>query len=375
MQAVKAEAHVPFVDLKAQYASIKDEIDSAIAAVIARSAFVGGPFVKEFENAFAAYCGAGHCIGVANGTDAIAIALRTLGVGPGDEVVTAANSFIATAEAITMAGARVVFVDIDPLTSNIDVTRIEEKITPKTKAIVPVHLYGQPADMDPVRAIARQHGLWVVGDAAQAHGSMYKGRPVAGLADITCFSFYPGKNLGAYGDAGAIVTDSPEWGAKARILANHGRMAKYDHSIEGVNSRLDGIQAAVLSAKLRHLETWTEARRAHACRYNVWLKGSQVVTPGELEGVRAVYHLYVVRIPAGHRDGLQASLRQAGIETGIHYPIALPYLNAYRYLGHTAGDFPEALKASREVLSLPMFAELTELQAEQVVAGIRAFGP
>ena len=374
MQAVKAEPNVPFVDLKAQYASIKDEIDAAIAAVIAQSAFVGGPFVKEFEQAFAGYCGAGHCIGVANGTDAIAIALRTLGVGPGDEVITAANSFIATAEAITMAGAGVVFVDIDPRTYNIDVTRIEEKITPRTKAVIPVHLYGQPADMDPVRALARRHGLWVVGDAAQAHGSMYKGQPVSGLADITCFSFYPGKNLGAYGDAGAIVTDNPDWAAKARILANHGRMAKYDHSIEGVNSRLDGIQAAVLSAKLGHLEVWTEARRAHAGRYSTMLEGSQVVTPGELDGVRAVYHLYVVRVPAGRRGGLQASLKQAGIETGIHYPIALPYLNAYRYLGHTEEDFPEALRASGEVLSLPMFAELTEQQAGQVAAGIRAFG-
>ena len=208
----------------------------------------------------------------------------------------------------------------------------------------------------------------MVGDAAQAHGALYKGRPIASLADMTCYSFYPGKNLGAYGDGGAIVTDNPEWAAKARVLANHGRSAKYDHDLEGVNSRLDGIQAAILGAKLPHLEDWTEARRAHARRYNSLLEGTGIVTPGELDDVRAVYHLYVVRIPGGRRDAAQASLKQAGIETGIHYPIALPYLNAYRHLGHTEKDFPEALKASKEILSLPMFAELTEEQAEHVVS-------
>jgi dTDP-4-amino-4,6-dideoxygalactose transaminase len=374
MQGVNAIMGVPFVDLKAQYSSIKDEVDRAIAAVIAQSAFVGGTFVKAFDEAFARYCGVGHCIGVANGTDAIVIALRTLGVGPGDEVITAANTFIATSEAVTMAGARVVFVDIDPRTGNIDNARIADKITPKTRAIVPVHLYGQPADMDPIRAIAKQHSLWVVGDAAQAHGSLYKGRPIATLADITCFSFYPGKNLGAYGDGGAIVTDNAEWAAKARMLANHGRSTKYGHEVEGLNSRLDGIQAAILNVKLGHLEAWTEARRANAYRYNALFKDSGVVTPVELNEVRAVYHLYVVRVPAARRGQLQASLKQAGTDTGIHYPIALPYLNAYRHLGHTEKDFPEALKASGEILSLPMFAELTEEQAEHVVSSIRAFG-
>ena len=374
MDAVKTHVNVPFVDLKAQYASIKDEVDRAIAAVIAHSAFVGGTFVKAFDEAFARYCGVSHCIGVANGTDALAIALRALGVGPGDEVITAANTFIATSEAVTMAGARAVFVDIDPRTCNIDVSRIEEKITPKTKAIIPVHLYGQPADLDSARAIAKKHGLWVVGDAAQAHGSLHKGRPIATLADMTCFSFYPGKNLGAYGDGGAIVTDNAGWAAKARVLANHGRSAKYDHELEGVNSRLDGIQAAILNVKLGHLEAWTEARRANAYRYNALFKGSGVLAPAELDDVRAVYHLYVVRVPAARREELQASLKQAGIETGIHYPIALPYLNAYRHLGHTTKDFPESLKASGEILSLPMFAELTEEQAKHVVSSVRAFG-
>lgn len=374
MQGVNAIMGVPFVDLKAQYHSIKSEIDSAVGAVIAQSAFVGGTFVKEFEEAFARYCGVGHCVGVANGTDAIAVALKTLGVEPGDEVITAANTFIATSEAVTMAGARVVFVDIDPRTCNIDVARIEEKITPKTKAIIPVHLYGQPADMDPIRAIAKKHGLWVLGDAAQAHGSLYKGLPIATLADITCFSFYPGKNLGAYGDAGAIVTDNAEWAATARMVSNHGRSTKYGHEVEGVNSRLDGIQAAILNVKLGHLEAWTEARRANAYRYNALFQGSHVVTPAELEGVRAVYHLYVVRVPAARRADLQASLKQAGIDTGIHYPIALPYLNAYRHLGHTEKEFPEALKASGEILSLPMFAELTDEQAKHVVGRLREFG-
>jgi dTDP-4-amino-4,6-dideoxygalactose transaminase len=374
MQGGNTVMNVPFVDLKAQYHSIKGEIDAAIGAVLEKSAFVGGPFVKEFEDAFARYCGVAHCVGVANGTDAIVVALKTLGVGPGDEVITAANSFIATSEAVTMAGARVVFVDIDPRTCNINVTRIEEKITGRTKAIIPVHLYGQPADMDPVRALARKHGLWVVGDAAQAHGSLYRGQPIATLADITCFSFYPGKNLGAYGDGGALVTDNAEWEAKARMLANHGRSTKYGHEVEGLNSRLDGVQAAILNVKLRHLEDWTEARRANAYRYNALFKDSGIVPPGELVGVRAVYHLYVVRVPAGRRQEVQASLKQDGIETGIHYPIALPYLNAYRHLGHTEREFPEALKASGAILSLPMFAELTDAQAQHVAGRLLALG-
>src|SRR5262245_4462753 len=259
-----ATASIPFVDLKTQYESIKPEIDAAIASVISQTAFIGGPFVKAFEEAFARYCSVEHCVGLANGTDALFIALRTLGIGPGDEVITVANSFIATSEAIRMAGAQVVFVDINSVTLNIDVERIEGKITPRTKAIIPVHLYGQPADMAPIRALARKHGLRVVGDAAQAHGARYQGRPIAQLADITCYSFYPGKNLGAYGDAGALVTDNAEWASAARMLANHGRTKKYDHDFEGVNSRLDGLQAAILSVKLRHLEQWTEQRRQNA---------------------------------------------------------------------------------------------------------------
>jgi dTDP-4-amino-4,6-dideoxygalactose transaminase len=363
MQTLETTLNIPLVDLKAQYDSIKPDIDAAISSVLTQTAFVGGSFVKEFEEAFARYCGVDRCVGLANGTDALFIALKALGVGAGDEVITVANSFIATSEAITMAGAKVVFVDINPTTYTMDVARIEEKITARTKAIIPVHLYGQPADMDPILALAKKHGLRVVGDAAQAHGAMYKGRPISQFADITCFSFYPGKNLGAYGDAGALVTNNEAWAASARMLANHGRTKKYDHDFEGVNSRLDGLQAAILSVKLRHLDAWTESRRTSAYRYNEALSGTPVVTPVEIENVRAVYHLYVIRVPGGRRDELQEHLKAHGISTGIHYPIALPYLNAYRHIERRDGEFAHALKASGEILSLPMFPELA---AEQV---------
>ncbi len=371
MRASETTTSIPLVDLKAQYESIKEEIDAAIGAVLRDTAFIGGRFVSEFEDAFARYSGTRFCVGVANGTDALFVALKTIGVGPGDEVITAANSFIATSEAITMTGARVVFVDIDPRTCNVDVARIEEKITPRTKAILPVHLYGQPADMDPLLAVARTHGLRVIGDAAQAHGALYKGQPIAKLADITCFSFYPGKNLGAYGDAGALVTDDDEWAARARMFANHGRTRKYDHEFEGINSRLDGLQAAVLGVKLRHLDAWTLQRQRHARWYSESLKGAGVVTPAEPDGVSPVYHLYVVRVPGGCRSALQQHLEASGIRTGIHYPIALPFLNAYRHLNHSSADFPEASRASGEILSLPMFPELTEEQLAHVVNTIR----
>jgi dTDP-4-amino-4,6-dideoxygalactose transaminase len=373
MQTLNATTNIPFVDLKAQYQSIRSEVDAAVASVIERTAFVGGPFVKDFEEAFARYCRVNYCVGLANGTDALFIALKTLGIGAGDEVITVANSFVATSEAIKMAGAQVVFVDINPKTFTIDVTRIEEKITPRTKAILPVHLYGQPADMGPILDLAKKHGLRVIGDAAQAHGAEYKGQAIAKLADITCFSFYPGKNLGAYGDAGALVTDNEEWAASARMFANHGRIKKYDHDLEGVNSRLDGLQAAVLSVKLRHLEDWTERRRANASKYTEALKGLPLGTPKELDGIRAVYHLYVVRVPNGDRDTLRDFLKERGIEAGVHYPIALPYLNAYRYLNHGESDFPDSLQASREILSLPMFPELTDQQIDVIAGEIRKF--
>jgi dTDP-4-amino-4,6-dideoxygalactose transaminase len=366
--------NIPLVDLKAQYRSIKNEMDSAISEVLSSTSFIGGKCLETFERDFALFCKTKRCIGVGNGTDALFIALKALGIGQGDEVITAANTFIATSEAITMTGAGVVFVDINPLTYNMDVNKLEEKITERTKAILPVHLYGQPADMEPIQSLAGKHNLKVVGDAAQAHASQYKGRPIASWADLTCFSFYPGKNLGAYGDAGAVVTDDDSLADRVRMIANHGRLDKYNHLIEGVNSRLDSIQAAVLAAKLHHLEDWTERRRRNAYAYNNHLKGLQVVTPHEIDDVRAVYHLYVVRIDSKIRKPLQDFLKERGIATGIHYPIGLPYLKAYGYLNHSERDFPEALKASGEILSLPMYPELEESQIEYVAESMRAFG-
>ena len=364
---------IPLVDLRAQYASIKEEIDVAIHTVISDTAFIGGPHLKSFEHEFAGFCGVKHCVGVGNGTDALFIALKVLGVGQGDEVITAANSFVATSEAIAMAGAQVTFVDINAETYNIDVDKIEEKISGRTKAIVPVHLFGQPADMDPILGLSRKYNLKIVSDVAQAHGSLYRGKSIASLADFACFSFYPGKNLGAYGDGGALVTNNQEWAEKARMFANHGRVQKYEHQVKGVNSRLDGLQAAILSVKLRRLDEWTQLRRRNASLYSQQLKGLGVPTPVEIEDVRAVYHLYVIRVEAEIRFRLQEFLSSSGVGTGVHYPIALPYLEAYNYLNHRATDFPKAFAASKEILSLPMYPELTEEQIQYVVEKIAEF--
>jgi len=365
--------NIPLVDLQSQYESIRKEIDSVISEVISKSAFVGGPYVEAFEKAFADFCNVKHCIGVANGTDALFIALKVLGIGEGDEVITAANTFIATSEAITMTGAKVVFVDINPQTYNIDVKKIEEKVTTKTRAIIPVHLYGQPADIDTILKIARKHNLKVIEDAAQAHGAVYKGRQIGSIGDIACFSFYPGKNLGAYGDAGAIVTNNDELALQARMFANHGRFEKYDHKIEGVNSRLDGLQAAILRVKLRYLPQWSENRRKNAYLYNEYLKDTDLITPVEIDNVKAVYHLYVVRVKKELRQRLQEHLKAKGISTGIHYPIALPNLKAYSHLNHNENDFPEATKASKEILSLPMYPELKETQIQFITEEIKKF--
>jgi dTDP-4-amino-4,6-dideoxygalactose transaminase len=365
---------IPLVDLKAQYESIKAEIDGAIATVILEAAFIGGSHVKTFESTFAAFCGAKHCVGVGNGTDAIFLTLKAMGIGGGDEVITAANSFIATSEAITMAGARAVFVDIRPETCNIDPDRIGEKITGRTKAILPVHLYGQPADMDPILRLAGIHGLKVIEDAAQAHGAVYKGRTVGTLGDAACFSFYPGKNLGAYGDAGAVVTDDERLSVKIRMLANHGRVGKYDHQFEGVNSRLDGLQAAILNVKLTHLPRWTKQRRTNARLYGKYLGGVDgIVPPAEASVAEAVYHLYVTRVKKDFRQPLQEYLKAEGIQTGIHYPVILPRLNAYSYLHQGENDFPEAARACGEILSLPMFPELQERQIRYISEKISGF--
>lgn len=355
---------VPFVDLQAQYTSIKREIDEAIAQVINESAFIGGKYVGQFEDHFARFCKAKYCIGVGNGTDAAYIALRSLGIGKGDEVITVANSFVATSEAITMTGAKVVFVDCDAKTYNMDAERVPSMITPRTKAIVPVHLYGHPADMVALKRIAEEYGLFLIEDAAQAHGAEIEGQRVGTFGHLACFSFYPSKNLGAYGDAGAIVTNDQGLSRTCRMIANHGRTEKYDHEFEGVNSRLDGLQAAILNMKLKYLESWTERRRRISAVYGEFLQDSEVVTPVEAPGVRHVYHLYVVRV--ANRDAVQTALKEQRIGTGIHYPIALPNLKAYRYLEHTPEDFPIATRYSKEILSLPMYPELTEGQIEYV---------
>ncbi len=361
---------VPFVDLKAQYNSIKGEIDQAIAQVIENSAFIGGKHVQEFEHSFAAYIGAKHCVGVGNGTDALFIALKALGIGAGDEVITVANSFVATSEAITNARARVVFVDCDEKTYNIDVNKIEQAITDKTKAIIPVHLYGQPADMDKILEIARKYSLYVIEDAAQAHGAEYKGRKIGTFGDCACFSFYPGKNLGAYGDAGAVVTNNDELAEKVKKFANHGRLSKYNHEFEGVNSRLDGLQAAILNVKLKYLEKWTERRREAAKRYDEKLTGL-VVTPFVLPEVRHVYHLYVIQVEK--RDELRQFLSEREVSTGIHYPIPLPFLQAYSYLNHKPEDFPVANYLKDRIVSLPMFGDITLEQVDYVAEQIKFF--
>ncbi len=360
---------VPFVDLKAQYLSLKAELDGAIGRIVSETAFIGGPYAAEFEASFAEYIGVKHCVAVANGTDAIEIGLRSIGVEPGDEVLVPANTFLATAEGVTNIGATVVFIDNDPKTYNIDPAKIEEKITPKTKAIIPVHLYGLPAEMDEVVAIARKHNLKILEDCAQAHGAIYKGRKPGTFGDAATFSFYPSKNLGAFGDAGAIVTNNAEYAERARLIANHGQASKNRHTIVGRNSRMDGIHAAVLSVKLPHLDGWLDARRVNAKLYNELLADSGLTLPFEPEYSRHIYHLYVVQVPV--RDAVQAKLNEAGIETGIHYPTALPFMEAYAYLGHQPSDFPVAYSQMSKIISLPMYAELTREMIEHVCGTLK----
>ena len=356
---------IPLVDLKAQYKVIKPEIETALRRVIESTAFILGPEVAAFEEEFAAFCEARHAVGISSGTDALHLALRACGVKPGDEVITTPFTFIATTEAISMCGARPVFVDIDGRTYNIDPTQIEAHITPRTKAILPVHLYGQPADMDPILEIARRYHLRVIEDAAQAHGARYKGKRVGTLADVACFSFYPGKNLGAYGDAGAIVTNDDGIAEQVQLLRNHGRREKYEHLMEGFGNRLDALQAAILRAKLPYLEEWNKRRQECAAQYTRLLADQEIVTPFVPEWAEPVWHLYVVRVK--DRERVRAELRQAGIASGIHYPLALHVQPAYEYSGYHRGDFPYAEAATAEVLSLPMYPELTEAQINYIV--------
>lgn len=362
---------IKFVDLKKQYLGIKKEIDKAIGGVIKDSAFIGGERVKKFEKEFAYLIGAAHCVGVGNGTDALFIALKGLGIGQGDEVIVPANTFIATAEAVSAGGASVVFADCEEKFYCLDISDVKKKITAKTKAVIAVHLYGQPANMDELSLLCRKHKLFLIEDTAQAHLAKYKEKTVGTIGDVGCFSFYPGKNLGAYGDAGAIVTDDEKIAFKCRLLANHGRIEKYDHLIEGYNSRLDSLQAAILSVKLKYLKKWNKKRRCLAQKYNELLKGLPIVCPEEFSGASCVYHLYVIRCK--ERDQLRDFLKSNGIETGIHYPVALPFLKAYDRLAARPESFPVSFRLQNEILSLPLYPELTEQEIRRIVQKIKQF--
>ena len=359
---------IPLCDLKAQYQSIQGEIDDAIKSVIARTNFIQGEDVRLLEKEFAAYSGASFGVAASSGTDALHLALLALGVGPGDEVITTPMTFTATAEPVCYCGARPVLVDIDPDTFNIDPRRIEAAITPRTKVIMPVHLYGRPADMDPILEVAKRHGLAVLEDAAQAHGAEYRGRRAGSMGIAGCFSFYPGKNLGAYGDAGMIVTSDERLASWCSMMADHGRTEKYSHEAVGYGKRMDTMQAAILRVKLRHLEEWTKARLETVEAYNRMLSGV-VETPYDPEWAGSVYHQYVIRVPK--RDRVFAQMKEAGIGVGIHYPIPLHLQPAYAYLGYGRGDFPESERAADSVLSLPLFPEMTAEQQQYVVDELR----
>lgn len=365
-------APIPLVDLKAQYAAIREEVDAAMQRVIANTSFIMGPEVAAFEKAFAHFCDVEHAVGVASGTAALELSLRALDIGPGDEVITSAHTFIATAEAISAVGAKPIFVDIHPETYNLDPAHLAAAITPRTKAILPVHIYGQPADMTAISRVAAAHDLPVVEDAAQAHGATWQGAKAGGLGTLACFSFYPGKNLGAYGDAGAVTTNDPALAERVALLRNHGRHAKYLHEIKGFGERMDALQAAILAAKLTHLADWTDARRRLAARYTAQLKDVEgVITPAVAEAANPSWHLYVIRTP--RRDDLLAYLKQHGIGAGIHYPIPLHLQPAYADLGLTRGALPVTEAVADTCLSLPIYPELTEAQQDRVIEAVRSF--
>ena len=361
---------VPLIDLKAQHRAIRDEIDAAVHQVLENTAFILGSEVAAFEQEFAACSGAAFGIGTNSGTSALHLALLAAGVGPGDEVITTPFTFIASVATIGYTGATPVLADIHPRTFNIDPGKIEAAITPRTKAILPVHLFGQSADMDPILEIARHYRLTVIEDAAQAHAAEYKGRRCGSLGDIACFSFYPTKNLGACGEAGMVVTNNPEHAQTVRLLRDWGTDKKYEHRLKGYNYRLEGMQGAILRVKLRHLEAWTEARIAHAAQYGQLLASSGIALPAAMPWARHVYHTYTVRVP--RRDQVQAQLQAAGIQSGIHYPRPVHLQPAWSGLGYRAGDFPVAEQAAAEVLSLPMYAELEPAQIEIVAAELFA---
>jgi dTDP-4-amino-4,6-dideoxygalactose transaminase len=363
--------NIPLVDLCAQYQPLKDEILQGMEKVLEGMHLFLGENVQGLEQEFAAFCGVRHGIGVSDGTAALHIILRAMGIGPGDEVITVAHTFIATAEAIVLAGARPVFVDIDPTTYLMDVAQVESKITSRTKAILPVHLYGQTVDMDPLLELAAQHGLKVIEDACQAHGAEYEGRRAGSLGDAAAFSFYFSKNLGAYGEGGFVTTNDDELAQRVRMIRDHGSERRYYHDLIGLNARLDELQAVVLRAKLKHLEAWNGLRRQHAARYNELLREASVGTPVECPENRHVYHLYVIR--AAQRDALQAHLKSQGVATGIHYPVPLHLQRALSDLGYRSGDLPVTERIVGEILSLPLYAELTDDEMNHVANSIGAF--
>ncbi|MGQ9683239.1 MAG: DegT/DnrJ/EryC1/StrS family aminotransferase [Anaerolineae bacterium] len=362
---------IPGEDITRQYQRIKDEVAVAIAEVLPTGKYVLGPNVLAFEQEFAAYCQTQYAVGISNGTEALHLALLACGVGPGDEVLTVPNTYIATVFAISYCGAKPVFVDVDPVTFNMDPAQVEAKITSRTKAILPVHMYGQCVDMDPLLEIARSRKLWVVEDAAHAHGALYKGRRAGSLGDIGCFSFYPGKVLGAYGDGGAVTTNDPGLYDRVKVLRYMGQHKKYLHEIIGYQQRLDELQAAILRVKLRHLETWIEERRRWAALYDELLAGTPVVRPQARGDVRHVYYVYTIRTP--RREELIQFLADRGIGAWPMYPLEVPYQPAYAHLGHKMGDFPVADGHVSEILCLPMYPELTEDEVRKVAAAVREF--
>jgi dTDP-4-amino-4,6-dideoxygalactose transaminase len=360
---------IPFVDLPAQFRTLKPEIEAAVGTVLDNAQYILGPAVAGFERDFATFCQTSEAIGVNSGTSALHLALLAAGVGPGDEVITVPFTFVATVAAIEYANAKPVLVDVEPEFLTMDPAKLEAAITPRTKAIIPVHLFGQPADMDPIMAIARKHNLVVIEDACQSHGSEYKGTRCGSIGQLGCFSFYPGKNLGAYGEGGAVVTSDPDLAKKIRLLRAWGEETRYEHKYRGFNYRMDGVQGAVLGVKLRHLEAWTDARRRNAAEYGRQLAGTSAELPRERRDVRHVYHLYVVRLQ--QRDAWRERLTEAGVQTGVHYPIPVHLQPAYRDLGYAAGAFPVCERAAGEVLSLPMFPELTAAQIGEVALALR----
>ena len=362
---------VPFVDLAAQYRTIAEEVHEATSKVIQDADFILGREVKLFEEEFATFCEAKYAVGVDSGTSALELALRAYDIGTGDEVITAANTFIATALAISHAGAKPVLVDVDPLTYTIDVAEVEKAITRRTKAILPVHLYGHPAPMEPIRQLAGKFGIVVIEDACQAHGARYKGKRAGSLGDAAAFSFYPGKNLGAYGDGGMVVTNDREVANRLEMLRNYGQKEKYHHLFRGYNRRLDTLQAAILRVKLKYLEKWNAARRCSAKLYHDFLEGTDVVTPSETREVESVWHLYVIR--SEHRDTLREHLVSKGISASIHYPIPVHLQPAYKDLGYKRGNFPVTEGHASRILSLPMYAELTSEQVQLTAETIREF--